>query len=493
MGVPINPLVLLPYVSDPEEFVLEGIKPLELVELAIKHKYMFTVLGDIDVSHYKPTKDNPVPSFRRIATLEKFIGSRYIKELPICVHELDLTKCGKDFLTPDVVWPEVIYVLNCAYAIQSLDVLFDKIPETVTEIIVEAKLIKPSVLMEDKEKLLIATKFANAYPNIIIRDPANKYELHSVLIDIAQQKIDTTNKKQKEQSIQEKETILTSKKIDGQHIDVNDILELCQKDEDINGHNLSEDDLKRQIRFVLNSSDLEKTSMTRQDGVNVNCVDYSTWPVVRRKILDLLKVKKAGDKFMEKRSATNTEPKPEPISQQINKEKTTKEREPIDIQKYISDSLLKKIKKSSGQDKFKNILLAINEINLDIIDDFNYQGGAKIIKNGTLTMSQTVKKENGCVLVQSCDSNANNDRKRLVWTMGDGPKGPVIVCMGFFEAHMETHKKYNPYKDCLRAASKRRYFSEKELSEYRNVNDILNDDQIDERNIIISNNDGIER
>jgi len=118
--------------------------------------------------------------------------------------------------------------------------------------------------------------------------------------------------------------------------------------------------------------------------------------------------------------------------------------------------------------------MAINEINLDIVDDFNYQGGAKIIKDGILTVSSTVKKENGCVLVQSCDSDTSNDRKRLVWSVGDGPKGPVIVCMGFFEEHAETIKRYKVYSECLKASSKRRSFSDNELSKYKKVSELLN-------------------
>jgi hypothetical protein len=60
-----------------------------------------------------------------------------------------------------------------------------------------------------------------------------------------------------------------------------------------------------------------------------------------------------------------------------------------------------------------------------------------------------------------------------VWTVGDGPNGPVIVCMGFFEEHAETIKRYNVYSECLKTASKRRSFSAKELSKYKNVSELL--------------------
>lgn len=463
---------VFPYLENPLDVILNGIKPLELASLTTRTDYNIIVEGDIDLGRWQPGKDEPIPDFSRVFIIGRFVGSKHIKSLPAATVELDLSKCGKDFVNDDLQMPEIVRIINFAYCIQSLDVLIGKITNKTTEIIVEPNLIKPSVLMQNATKMASAQRLAATYPNIKIYDTAKKYELHEVLADIARQKTTVVVDVNTGVKIQQ-DTPKTLDKIDGLHIDTKDIIDLCSKDVAFDEYDLNSDDFKRKIRFVLsNSPELDKMLMTREDGSVANCVNSAAWPIVRRGLIDILNAQKAGEKITDKQQPGKTETKTESVATTVT-DTTTKTKEPLDIQKYISDSVLKQVKKSSGMDKLKNILMAINEINLDITDDFNYQGGAKIIKDGVLTVSSTVKKENGCVLVQSCDSNTSNDRKRLVWTVGDGPNGPVIVCMGFFEEHAETIKRYKVYGECLKTSSKRRSFSNKELSKYKNVSELL--------------------
>lgn len=462
---------LVPYLKDPAQVIFEGINPLELAAITIKANFLIIVQGDIDLGRYKPTNNEPIPNFSNIAIHGNFVGSKYIKNLPMAVHELDLSKCGKDFITLDTVLPKIVHTLNCAYCIPNLDILIGKIPETTKEIIVEPNLVKPSALIQNSDKMRSAQIFAKLYPDIKIYDKSKKYELHTVLADIKKQQTDIIQKIPEKKA--EAETLKIFDKIDGQHIDIKDIIDLCQKDEAFAEYDLTTEDLKRKIRFVLSTSiDLNKELMAREDGTHANCVRSSAWPIIRQKLLDIIKVQKAGDKVVETKNTNQPETKTETVVIQ-NTDNIQQTKEPLDIQKYISDSVIKQVKKSSGADKLKNILLAINEINLDIIDDVNYQGGVKIIKDGNITVSSTIKKENGCALVQSCDSNTNNDRKRLVWAFADGPNGPIIVCQGFFEEHAETIKRHNIYNDCLKASSKRLSFSAKELKKYKNVKDLI--------------------
>lgn len=480
-GETVNFIDLVPYLKDPEQVIFEGISPLELAAITAKTNFLFIVQGDIDMGRYQPYKDEPIPDFSKIAIRGDFIGSKYIKKLPLAVKKLDLSKCGKNFVTQYTIFPQIVIIINCAYCIQNLDILIGKIRETTEEIIVEPNLVKPSALMQNSDKMASAKKFAEMYPNIKIYDTSKKYELHAVLSDIAKQKTDIIEIEKAPEQKEEPETQKISDKIDGIHIDIKDIVNLCQKDPAFAEYSLTPDDLKRKIRFVLsNSPEMAKELMAREDGTHTNCVDYSLWPIIRQKMLDILDVKKAGDKVYETQKVNIPESKPETATIP-NTDNTQKAKEPLDIQKYIPDSVIKQVKKSSGIDKLRNILLAINEINLDIADDVNYQGGVKIIKDGKITLSSNIKKENGCALVQSCDSDTHNDRKRLVWAFGDGPHGPVIVCQDFFEGHIETHRHRNAYNDCLKASSKRRSFSDEELEKYINVKDLIDipkDDKI---------------
>ena len=466
---------LVVYMKNPLETLLYGIKPMDAAEYTARTGYVLLLQGDVNVSYFKPTQTEETPDFRRIAVRGRFVGSKHIKHLPMGATELDLSKCGKNFIDADTVLPMAVNSINCAYCVQSLDILVDKIPQTVKEIIVEPNLIKPSFLLQNSDKLSAAIKLAVAFPQAYIYDTSRKYELHDVLDDIANQMETINNQQPVVQKVeQEPEINKLSDKVAGQHIDIKDIIDLCKQDSAFDDFDTNSDDFKRKIRFVLsNTAELDKELMSRADGTVANCIDSAAWPVVRQKLLDLFDVKKAADKVATTQNSTDTEQKTNTVVSKpaINAQNV---KEPIDIPKYISESLLKRAKKSSGPDKLRNILLAINEINLDIADDFNYQGAVKIIKNGAMTVSSTVKKENGCALAQSCDSNTNNDRKRLVWTMGDGPNGPVIVCMGFFEEHGETIRRHKPYDECLKAASKRSSFSAKELSKYKNVSDLLN-------------------
>ena len=161
---------LFPYLKDPAKVAIDGINPLELAAITVKTNFLFIVKGDIDLGRYHPTKDESIPDFSKIAIYGNFIGSKYIKKLPLAVHELDLSRCGKDFVTPDMVFPAIVSILNCAYCIPNLDILIGKIPETTKEIIVEPNLVKPSALIQNSDKMRSAQIFAKLYPDIKIYD-----------------------------------------------------------------------------------------------------------------------------------------------------------------------------------------------------------------------------------------------------------------------------------------------------------------------------------
>ena len=169
-------------------------------------------------------------------------------------------------------------------------------------------------------------------------------------------------------------------------------------------------------------------------------------------------------------TAATTKPQGKTVVQE-NTDKEKPETKPLQteeeivIKKYIKRSVYNKLNSACGNNlqTLIDILKAINEINRNL--DVNYQGKVKIIKDKQLIFSKTVKTETGCSLVQSCDTDLSNDRKRLVWTMGDGPEGPVIVGLGFYKEHMGTQSKRGPYRIKVDEASRRQSFSKDFLQE----------------------------
>lgn len=469
-------------------YFLDFFTPLEIAHISKSSFSQLLVNGDMDLSRYQLGKNEKAPKFNNIHVRGRFIGSKYITSLPEGCLELDLSKCGKNFLNQDIVLPKLFCVLNCAYCISSLDVLCGKISPIAEEVIVEAKLIKPSTLIENSEKMAAARKFINMYPNVRVYDTSKKYELHEVLETIDNQKeISKENSvKSTDEQIVEKQP---AKKIAGKHLDNKDIFDLIKQDHAFDEYDINDEDLMRQIRFVVSkATNVSKNMMVREDGARVSCIDATDWLTVRQTLLKKLSIEKEIDKIDENQpEPTITEQKVKPV-EAPNKESVSSTPKPINIQKYIPDDIVKQVKRSCGADKLKNILIAINEINLDVLDDFNYQGGVKIIKNDILTVSSDIQKEKGCSLVQSCDGNANHDRKRLVWTIGDGPDNTVvIVCLGFLKAHAETIKKYNSYAIALKNARERHTFTKEDLSEYKNVTDVLNELYSDNSGILKQN------
>jgi lysyl-tRNA synthetase class II len=151
---------------------------------------------------------------------------------------------------------------------------------------------------------------------------------------------------------------------------------------------------------------------------------------------------------------------------------------PIKIKKYISYSDYKKICTFSNEAAAISVFENIDKINLDPTVDINYQGSVQILKNDKVVMLSSVKKETGCTLVQPIDGNFNNDRKRVVWTVGyDADGSVVIVCVGVVDKHFETKKEYNAYKQLLDAAKDRRKFSKQDLEKYLDISSVLEADK----------------
>ena len=451
---------------------LARLNPLQLPEITEEFGF-YLIYESVNIRGFMPQKGTPMPFFNHVAVKGDFVASKHIQIFPFLVTGgvFDCSNCGKDYITEDTTLPVFAEKMDCSYSIRSLDVLLDKLPQKIEELIVQPDLISKQA-MKDPNNLEAALKFMSLYKHVKVYSKKGNINLHNSVAEyfldkIIPEKQQSKSVKTKTKEIEIKPEVI-DKKISGQHIDKKEILDLCKQDAEILALGLSKDDLNRYIRIILSDqrmNGINKTVRLREDGIPVACADASDWNLIRQEILAL--------------QTQETQKKEEEKQKQPQKQKSeTKEKvsggqeyKTVKITKYITKNQLKQI--SIGRQR--SVLDAINKINIDPADFVNYQGPVWILKDGVLTNVQTVEKENGCTLVQSVDSNMNNDRKRLVWTVGDGPNGVVIVCMGVLNEHGETIKIYNKYSELLRDTSKRRTFTEQDLEKYRDVTDVLSE------------------
>lgn len=451
---------------------LARLNPLQLPEITEEFGF-YLIYESVNIRGFMPQKGTQMPFFKHVAVKGDFVASKHIQIFPFLVTDgiFDCSNCGKDYITEDTTLPIFAEKMDCSYSIRSLDVLLDKLPQKIEELIVQPDLISKQA-MKDPNNLESALKFMSMYKhvkvysrkgNINLQNSVAEYFLDKIIPE--RQKPTSANPKTKEIAIKPE---VMDKKVSGQHIDKRDILDLCKQDAEISALDLSNDDLNRYIRIILSDqrrNGINKTVKLREDGVPVACADASDWNLIRQEILALQNQETQKKEEEKQKQPQNKQVKPDKVV------KTTQEYKPVKITKYITKNQLKQI--SIGRQR--SVLDAINKINIDPADFVNYQGPVWVLKDGVLTNVQTVEKENGCTLVQSVDSNTNNDRKRLVWTVGDGPNGVVIVCMGVLNEHGETMKKYNKYSELLRETSKRRTFTEQDLEKYRDVTEVLSE------------------
>ncbi len=375
---------------------------------------------------------------------------------------------GKDYIKPNTILP-ITTKINCAFSITDFDVLMDILPQDLNTLIVEPKLISKKFL-SDPEHLAKTFDFIEKYQNLDVIDTKGKH-----LLDIITNL--TKNSEEKElnpKTSQQKSTTVEQifePKIVGKHMDVKDILKHCREKCGNIYNQFSDDALERLIRGVLSNqrkNGIQKTMLRRDDGAVVSCIDASQIDPVCQDILKLATEREKTEKNEEQNVSKTQEISVKPT---VQPRKIIKAKKPIQIKKYISRDLLKNITKSSQQN-VTSVLNAVKEINLDPLD-MKFQGPVHIIKDNKITLSATIKKENGCCLVQSIDSSNHTDSKRIVWGVADGPKGLIIVCIGFCEHH-NTKRASNIYTDLRNQASKKRTYTKEDLDKYLDIDEIIN-------------------
>lgn len=434
------------------------------------------ITEDVDLRKYRPQGGDKIPSLKNVFVRGNFYCSKHVKVFPdmIAGGIFDCSHCGKDYIDQDTKLPRAMREMDCSFSITGLDVLIGKLPKQLQKIYVEKNLIDKKSLLKDPKKLDAARRFVLQYQDVSVLDTAGRVNLWDVLYDIDMEIDNDNNKANQEVAVnipQPKNVNKYQQKTD-KDIDINTLVSMVRNNIDFYKYNLTDDEIKRYIKTVLSElrlNGITKYYRMRGDDI-VTCINISVLDTVYQDLIHViedsqrvkeikkdLSVKKVQD--VQPKIQTNSKPKP------------------INIKKYISYSDYKKICAFSNEAAAISVLENINEINLDPSADINYQGAVQILKNDKIILLSSVKKEQGCSIVQPIDGNFNSDRKRVVWTVGYGPDGLVIVCVGVLDKHSETTKEKKLYRELLNRAKNRYDFSKQDLEKYIDISTILDADK----------------
>jgi hypothetical protein len=254
-----------------------------------------------------------------------------------------------------------------------------------------------------------------------------------------------------------------------EHLDRDDIFKICRSEKYANKYqDFSDEQLKRFIQQSMNND----TNINQYDTVSGKCILFGQLEYVMSNLDSYIKVQQEREKQQQqnktiKQQQVVKEQKPE------LKPDTSVKVASIVIDKYIPVDVWKSVEKSCHKKNSEKILYDINLVNLNPLD-MESQGAVQALQDdGKFITLPTIKREYGCTLSQSCDSNRSRDRKRLVWTVGDGPNGLVFVAKGFVEQHVGSPKVWNAYNSLLEQTSKKQTFSKEFLESCINISDFI--------------------
>jgi len=244
-----------------------------------------------------------------------------------------------------------------------------------------------------------------------------------------------------------------------------DIFKICRSEKLCKKYQkFSDEQLRKFIQQALNSN----KNIKQIDTVSGKCVLFEQL----EHVLSIL------DSYIKKQQEREQQQQNKIVQPVVKKQKTELKPDTsikvatIKIDKYIPNDIWKSVEKSCHKKNAEKVLYDINTVNLNPLD-MESQGAVQAIQDGKLVILPNIKREYGCTLTQSCDSNRNTDRKRLVWTVGDGPNGPVFVAKGFVEQHIGSPRVWNAYNNLLEETSKKQTFSKEYLDGCINIADFI--------------------
>ena len=249
------------------------------------------------------------------------------------------------------------------------------------------------------------------------------------------------------------------------HMDRDDIFKFCRSEKLYEKYqDFSDEQLRKFIQQALNSD----KSIKQINTVSGKCILSGQFEYVLSVLDSHIKIQQEREQQQQNKIV-----QPVVKEQKIEQKPDTSIKvATIKIDKYIPNDIWKSVEKSCHKKNAEKVLYDINTINLNPLD-MESQGAVQAIQDGKLVIYPTIKREYGCTLTQSCDSNRNKDRKRLVWTVGDGPNGPVFVAKGFVEQHVGSPKVRNAYNNLLEQSSRKQAFSKEYLDECINIADFV--------------------
>ena len=347
--------------------------------------------------------------------------------------------CSDFTIGPDTVLPQEMRLLDCSHAISDLEVLNDKLPATVSTIIVRTAILNN--IKNDKNGALdIARRFADKYSSITVTD--GKRTLEDIFYEIEQKK--AKEKEVQSKTPEKKQTVEFKKKTD-EWLTTDETVALCKQHSKIIAE-YPEDKLARLVQIARSPKThlgVKSEILLRDDNAQVLCVNKNDIDLIANYILESTKNEQSnqGKKETKKQKAAQTE-KPTPKTEPQNTTKPTvfhvgnRDVQEVEIKKYIPKKVYASIRAKCGTntDTLREVLQEINKIN---INPAGTDGNKVVyIEYGEVRVSLTVKFKSARCLCQGF--SGTDDSARIVW----GVSGNTFVATDFFKEHEHCKKKY---------------------------------------------------
>ncbi len=333
--------------------------------------------------------------------------------------------CSDFTISENTVLPNGITELICLYSIGNLSVLINKLPKTVTKVVVRPSVLN-AVIKNQNNEVEIAKQFIALYPDIQVTDDKKLY-----LSEIIQQKEKPiVTEKVKAQKTEPKEKTQLSSKTDD-WLSMDEIFEICVKNPAITNL-IPEDKIKREIRAAKSKAsyiDVTVQKMLRPyDGIAIDCIHSNDV----QKIINFI-IEKANDRANKQQTEkVKKESKKQP-KQTVEQPKLyvgTKEVQHVVIKKYIKKNIWDLIKKHCGKTNYAKQLCFLRDIEQINIQPISTQGDSVCyIQDGTTRKSINVFLKNSKCLTQRYDKT--DERPRTIWYM----KGDTFIASEYFADH----------------------------------------------------------
>lgn len=367
--------------------------------------------------------------------------------------------CSTCTLTNDSVLPRGITSLVCKHSISSLDTLIEKIPDTVTTVVVRSAIltaVKDALKKNaaDKSAYDSALSFIELYPNITVTD--GKKTLRDVIDSCAEKAPEKPIKKPanvKKETLPEQQT--------EEWLSSDEMVAACMSlSENIGA--LTSTEVARYVQMARSPKaklGIKTQKMIRKDGEIITCIHKSETATVVQFIESKITKEQTQQNLQPNKTKAKETKTVQPVAQQTLYV-GTKEIKPVKIKKYITKAVWSKIK----CENVKILLRVLKEIEAINVRPTDTKGINVLYVEDNQVKTSTIDFKNSNYLAQGFGPSYDNPR--MIWTI----YGDTLICQHFLKTHMDP-KSNSKYKQIIR--NKPVDLSEVDFDDLLNVTDLI--------------------